>query len=210
MFKPKNPMMAAYLIFLLICAIWQGVCEFLGTDFTNWRQLITAVTISSYFISFNSVFTTGQKLNQKLLIAFKESVGLLEYALKYDKLFDIVQYNPTCYEEVETLIEHEKDSITNLEKSLSKIEFWIFVCTLLSFLVFFCVITFNGIFLFFEKSQDLYTLIAFIIVLFADYIETNIVDQFDEKLNELKDLTEKTSNMLEEKRNGQAEDAHAE
>lgn len=188
MFILKNPIMAAYILFLIICALWQAVCSFLGTEFSNWNQLIAAVTISSYFLSFNSVFTTVKALNEKLIFAFKESVAILEDTITNNRLSNLFP-NDSDYKEINDIIAEEKNMIIQSEKSVFKTKIYIFLCYVLSFLLFFCIITFDGVFLFFEKSQDLYTLLAFIFVLGSEYIESIVEEIFQNKHQRLVGLT---------------------
>ena len=77
--------------------------------------------------------------------------------------------------------------------------FWLDVA---GFLVFFCIMAFDGIFVFFAKSLDWYTLLAFIVMLFVEYMESTKVSLYDELCKSSVDNLKEILTLMEEKENG--------
>lgn len=185
--KPERPpLMIAYMIFIAVCIIVYALSQVINFQFTLWNNIVTAVTIASFFFSGASISNTTKSLLKYLI---EKNEELLEYAWKSDSLIEKYMKennmgrppeNKLFSDNIENIIEFNKKKLTK-----SKTEY--FILTTIGFLSFFCILTFEPLYFYFLKSQDLYSMLAFLMVLYADYkVEYNMA-KFEIKINEIKD-----------------------
>ncbi len=175
--RDRNPLMIAYIIFLVICCFIYIMKCILDFEFEIWDKIVVATTASSYFFSFASLHKNQIQLHNNMINYYN---GIIPTASEenslFQKLFDTYENNEQLTEDVK-LIENKYTPLTEYickaieeEKEEIKIEEkWVFRFNVTGFLMFFCVIAFNFVFSFLKSHQDIITICAFIMVLVADY-----------------------------------------
>ena len=88
------------------------------------------------------------------------------------------------------------DLISFLEKQIKRDDKIAFVFDVLGYLLFFCIISFDAIFNHFYPMQEFFTLIAFIIILIIEYIESVQSEKFENVFNTLIKNTQDTIEYL--------------
>ena len=203
--KSQKPMMLAYIIYLIFCVIYHIISDSFNFSFPMWERILVATTIASYAFSLGSLPRTMIKM-EKTLIDFYNGDG--EILRKID-LLEKEQGSASklnIRENVHTELIDNIEGIIKSKKSIGKKEIYAFILDVCGYLIFFCIISFDGLFHFVEASQELYTMYAFIILMIVNYIETTLFVAFETKYkefisnkNELIDLLEKELNKKEEK-----------
>lgn len=203
--KSQKPMMLAYIIYLIFCVIYHAISNSLNFSFPMWERILVATTIASYAFSLVSLPRTMIKMEKTLMDFYNgygeilRKIALLEKEQGGDSKLNI-------REDVHKELVDNNESIIKRKKSIGKKEFYAFILDVCGYLIFFCIISFDGLFRFFEASQELYTMYAFIILMIVNYVETTMFVAFEAKYkefisskNELIELLEKELNRKEEK-----------
>ena len=171
--RKDSSLFIAYLAFLLICIVFRVLCLWIPSLSNElWDRIIIGVTISSYCFTISSGLSMSsynkllfhQKLDEsasqivfyadKYLDEHEDDSILTEDEIEFkDILKDIKQH------QIETVLKEEIGTKTNKSSYLDVI----------GFLVFLLCLTFQPISDFFLKEQDLYTLLAFFLMLFIVY-----------------------------------------
>lgn len=207
--RERNPLMIAYIIFLVICCFIHIIKLIFGFDFEIWDKIVVATTASSYFFSFaslhknqihfhnnminyyNGIIPTASKENslfQKLLDNYKNNEQLTEDI----KLIEN-EYTPLI-EYINKVIEEEKEDIKMEEKT-------VFRFNVAGFLAFFCAIAFDLVFSILKSNEGIVTICAFIMVLIADYSLEYFSSKGKFKIEELEKDIERNIQKLENKFN---------
>lgn len=201
--QPQKPLMLAYILFLCVCFIaniFNGVLNF---HFSAWPKIVVAATIASFFFSGSSI----PKMNAKMMrnarsSAMKQNEIYTQICKHKEKLCSITSEGQKIYDyaektktEVAGKIEYSKDAITAADKRAFR---W----DVLGFLVFFCILTFDGLYAYFEASQDVYTLLAFIVVLGVDYLESTFIKKYEDQAAEAVSVLNEFLTILEGIDNG--------
>lgn len=141
--KPeKPPFMIAYMIFIVVCVIVYTISQITSFEFVLWNNIVTAVTIASFFFSTASIFSTNNTILRYLI---EKNGELLKYACKSEFLLqkyrqenniDEAQENKLFSDSIENVIELNKKKLI-VSKNAS------FIFTTIGFLSFFCVLTFE-------------------------------------------------------------------
>ncbi len=198
MWKHKNTMKIAYIIFLILCAIYRIIADVLNLDFSSWDKIVCATTISSCFFAMASSKKSLHNIVSKVICSLRSS----NYELK--KIKDKPSQNSEKYTNskydtdylAQVIVENEtqldkmeKNKAFNLQQS--------FIFNIIGFLMFFCLMAFDFMYSFLESMQDFYTLLAFIVILLTDAYEESWAYNYGS-------LLEKSSNLCdtEDKNNG--------
>lgn len=203
MHKQKNPLMLAYIIFLIIALVYYAVAYIFHFEFHSWESIIVAATIASYAFSLSSISKCLLKQNQQ----YSELLNrYLELSKKQQKIENTVLSD--C-ENKEKILQNGKEIIDNTiklisltDKEVRKNERISFLLDVGGYLVFFCIICFNTLCNVFCPIQDVFTLLAFVIILIVEYIEKVITTKYEEIFNILIKNTQDTIQHLEDENNG--------
>lgn len=188
--KRNNLLMLAYIIFIFICA----TVRFLG-EFPQWQAIVAAITATSWVFSLADFdYTVANELHEISKDALKFSEfgikrvqGLLKTAENFlsenkdkgnDELSEMEQeqrilYANTrqrgeacikSYREIEATAKKSNHTADIAEKGAS-------ILTVVGFIGFFSIISFEGISKIFINSQDIMTVMAFGLILFTQYMD---------------------------------------
>lgn len=203
MHKQKNPLMLAYIIFLIISLIYYAVAYIFKYEYRTWDSIIVAATIASYAFSLSSISKCLLKQNQQYNELLNQYLSLSKKQHKIEA--ESLSEGKTR----EYLLQNGKEIINNTIKLISytdkevrkneKISFWLDVS---GYLVFFCIICFDTLCNAFYPIQDIFTLLAFIIILIVEYIEKVITTKYEEIFKILIKETQDTIQHLEDENNG--------
>lgn len=202
--QPQKPLMLAYILFLCVCLIANIFSGVLNFDFSAWSKIVVAATIASFFFSGSTIPKMNAKMTRNACNSAMEQHEIYTQICKQkEKLCSITYEGKKVYEcaeetmnEVAEKIKYGKDAIVAAEKRA-------FQWDVLGFLVFFCILTFDGLYAYFEKSQDVYTLLAFIAVLAVDYIESTFIKKYEDRAAESVKVLNEFLTLLEGIEDGQ-------
>ena len=198
MWKHKNTMKIAYIIFLILCSIYHIVADIFNLDFSSWDKIVCATTISSCIFALASSKKSQYNIVSKVIRSLSSSNNELK------KIKDERSQNPEKYTNSkhdtdyleQVIVENEtqldkmgKNKVSHLQQS--------FIFNIIGFLAFFCLMTFDFMYSFLEPMQDFYTLMAFIVILLTDAHEESWAYNYG-------NLLEKSLNLCdtEENENG--------
>ena len=198
--QSQQPMMVAYIIFLCVCGGYYIVSGIFKLEFPVWQRVVAAATIASYFFSLCSVPKLSAKMSRKQLDYISDQNALYKKILQKETKIhtDDGKLTKTADFINRQLTENQEEAVKNQKEivKMGKQAFWLDVA---GFLAFFCILTFDGIYAFVAKSLDWYTLLAFILVLFVEYLESTKVSFYDELCKESIDNLREILALLEEK-----------
>lgn len=201
--KPQKPLMLAYLLFLVICAICYVVGNIVSTDFMAWNQIIVGATVASYFFSLSSLYVINISQEETALSLYLEQSVLYSKITAMDNCTSEQAGNAdVCGDTLVNEIKRNENAINKARKNISIyncVSFWGNVGGYLSF---FCILSFPDVFNHFEKSQEWYTLLAFIAVTFSEYFKSTKMVYYNNLCTKVKDNIRKVTALLEEKENG--------
>ena len=200
---PQKPLMLAYLLFLSVCGVCYLLRNLVSAEIMAWNEIIVGVTIASYFFSLASTYSLDVSLEETMLSLCQEQRILNQ------KIITFVENNPGTNKpddaQFEALIAEDQNNESDIAKAnkairrYKAIAFWCNVC---GYLTFFCILSFPIVFAFFEKSQDWYTLLAFIMVTFCEYMKSTTMVYYSELCAKAKENISNTTALLEDKTNG--------
>ena len=177
----KNAIKIAYILFLIICAIYHIIADVFQLEFETWERIVCAATIASYFFSGASARKTIFSITEKVKNALEDSNRELIMIKKEREQF------PEKYTDSKYPNEYLNDIIEKNEKTLQKLtkkDYWTFLLNVMGFLAFFCIFAFTGVYQIFAKSQEFFTLLAFIIILVAETYEEYFMSNYQWTLEE--------------------------
>ena len=162
----------AYILFLMVCAIYHIVAGIFNLEFEAWERIVCAATIASYFFSIasakKSMCTLASKINGAIKSSRKNYIEIKsEMMANPDKHVD----SALSVDDLEKIIAEDDEVTKKFDKECCKQQKWAFVLNATGFLVFFLILTFRGIYGLFDTSQDFFTLLAFVLILFVDTFE---------------------------------------
>ena len=194
--QAQKPLMLAYIIFLCVCCGVKMFGHMISYDFKMWPKIVVAATIASCFFS----ISTLPKLNAKTMR--KAYADTLEQNRLYAKICqhkDIISKSPSAKKILDYAEQTQLDNKEKLvcqEKEVTEADKRALRYDILGFLVFFCIFTFDEIYTYFYSLQELYTLLAFIIVLGVDYLESTFIKNYEDQAEEaLSTLNELIANL---------------
>ena len=201
--QSQQPLMVAYIIFLCVCGGYYIVSGIFKLEFPVWQRVVAAATIASYFFSLCSMPKLTAKMARKQLDSISDENMLYRKILQKEKKLHTDEGKPTKIAEYIDchLTENQQEAI-KAQKEIDKTGKKVFWLDVAGFLVFFCIMAFDGIYSFFAKSLDWYTLLAFILMLFVEYFESTKVSLYDELCKSSVDSLREILALLEEKEHG--------
>lgn len=205
----SNPLMLAYLLFLCICAFNYILCSITKSHFPMWSRIIVAVTISSYGFSLSSITKSSIRIGENAISMVYETKKYLLELYRHEKTSDSA-YSIELTEDIKIILSETDDIIASFQMEQRKSNKSVFWSDTLSFLAFFCIMSFEWVYKIFQSSQEFLTLLAFVLLIGVEYFEPVILKTLIENNNNTIQKVQSMIDDLEEKRNGQAEDAHAE
>lgn len=205
--SPQKPLLLAYIIFLFIALGYHLVADAVGWQFSTWESIVVAATIASYAFSMSSLVKFFAKKNRTYLQLLNQYLDLAKQLRRTE-----VNVVAECSDK-EKLLESGKDIIqttinfiSSLEEQINRNDKISFAFDVAGYLVFFCILSFNAIFNFFYPMQEFFTLVAFIIILTIEYIESVQAVKYENIFNILIKNTQDTIDNLksrnEESHNG--------
>lgn len=196
--QPQRPLMLAYILFLCVCCIVHFLSDLINYDFNEWPRIVLAATIASFFFSASSL----PKLNSKMMhnahkraLEQNDLYGQICKSLK--KIKNLSDEGKQIYDYSKKTQEENTKKIEYSKKEITKVDTRAFELDVLGFLAFFCIITFDGVFTYFEKTQDFYTLLAFIAVLGVDYLESTLIKKYEDQAEEAANILNELLTTLE-------------
>ena len=207
----KQPLLIAYIAFLVLSVIYSSLSKVLGFEFPAWERIVVAATIASYAFSIAYWPKFLSKTKQTYNNILKEYLELAKNLHETEKKCLVESPDKEALlTDGKGILQKTTNLIKRNEESISKNEKIIFWCCFFGYYLFFCILSFDSVFNFFAPVQDIWTLLAFIIILVVDFIESLCEKQIEETHNTLITNTKDTIKNLEDKQNGQTENAQHE
>lgn len=184
MLKNKSPIMLSYIIFLFICLIYYIGSKAFNFQFDAWERIIIAATIASYFFTFSfctkSVVKIGCKAREYYKTEYDFWCSNIEVSLqiKDDEKENENKTDDSRLKKINSMIDSISSDITKYEKLT-------FRFNVLGFLVFFVILTFDPISSWLSKLQEMFTLIAFVLILLVEYLEPIYYEKLENSKKEL-------------------------
>lgn len=193
--------MLAYIIFLNICIFYYAASVYFGLNFAIWRHVVAAATIASYSFSLGMGSKAAVKRQEKALaFAEKERETLKKlFARQMEVIIDVMDQDALISKQEE--MSKEMDAICNTIKvKLLKEERFAFAMDVIGFLAFFCVMAFEGVYQKVSFALDLYTIMAFTLVLFVDYLDSIRQERHNKIFENITEMTNNAFAFLEKKK----------
>ena len=171
--RPQKPLLLAYIIFLIVALIYHIVADAIDLQFAMWERIVLAATISSYFFAMSSLLKFFKKRDSTYLELLGQYFDLAKELKKTEA--DVIadcETKEKLLKNGESIVDETLTIISSLKSKIRKDDTASFVFDVLGYLVFFCILSLTPIFKFFYPVQEFYTLLAFIIILTTEYIET--------------------------------------
>lgn len=187
--KRHNLLLMSYIIFAVICIIVRVYVEF-----GSWNYVVSAVAVSSAFLAYADFFYVHSKyyadscdMAERFIIIrgkkIKKEKSIIEdISIKITELktkgLDLSQDEVNMEEaqkgcsEMEKILSDLKKGIDLKRKKQKRYSFCADMLTLLAFLSFLCLVTFTDIAVKIGKAQDFISIIAFVIVLSSQYVNS--------------------------------------
>ena len=201
--QSQQPLMVAYIIFLCICGGYYIVSGIFKLEFPVWQRVVAAATIASYFFSLCSVYKVTVKMAKRNLDNILDQNMLYKKILQKEKKLHTDEGKLTKIAEyINCLLTENQQDAAKAQNEIDKAGKTVFWLEVAGFLAFFCILSFDGIYAFVAKSLDWYTLLAFIIMLFVEYMESTQVSLYDEMCKSSVDKLNEILTLMEEKENG--------
>ena len=201
--QPQKPLMLAYIIFLCVCCVVKIIGDMFSYEFIMWPKIVVAATIASYFFS----MSTLPKLNAKMMR--KAHNNILEQNRLYTKICNhknIISKSPSGKKALDYAEQTQLDNEEKLayhEKEIAEAEKRAFRWDIYGFLSFFCIFTFDEVYMYFYGMQEMLTLLAFIIVLGVDYLDSIFIKKYEDQAQDAINTLNELLTILEESEHGQ-------
>lgn len=209
--KPQKPLMLAYIVFLFITSLYYLVSIIFDLEFQTWSKIIAAATIASYSFSISSIFKTLLKQNHSHHKLLNQYSNLIKTTIQKTKsLIPAGEKLDSVLESGGSLLNHTSEYIAKIDKQSKRNERLSFYFDALGYLLFFCILGFEAVYKLFCPMLDYFTLLAFLIIVVIEYIESVIFIKYEDLFNDLIDSVKNTIKLIEEKENGQTENAQSE
>ncbi len=174
--KSQKPLMLAYILFLIVSLIYHAISSIFGFEFLAWDRILVATTIASYAFSCSSASKFFIKIDTNTLDFAKKHLELSKQ-LKCKEQESIVEKEKkkAILESGQQVIDCTIDIILKTEKDIKKRVKQAFWCDVIGYLMFFCIITISPIYVFLASGEEIFTLIAFVLILLIEYAESTYV-----------------------------------
>lgn len=188
----------AITIFVIIVIAIASLASFLKFDFYELDQILVAISISSYFLSYAEIIECNLDLQQNKYLYLKEKYDVFtveqkEFSRKIEKYIEFVNIQYENNESIvtdeerkslnsfknssikfnndyEKSIEDEKQLYLKSSNKLSKIYSVVMTCAFLSLI---CVLSFESLYKLLEQSNSIFCLSAFLFVIIAMGVKAN-------------------------------------
>lgn len=193
--KRHNLLLFAYIVFTIICIVVRSYVEF-----EAWSYVVSAVAISSALLAYADFFYIHSKYysdscemaenfivdrRKKLETECKvtEDICTKIVELKENGI-DVTQEEVTFktakngYFELKDSLKFFEDSTTKMRNKQKKYSIIADILTFLAFLSFLCLITFTNIADAFGKVQDIISILAFVVVLSSQYVNSIFSEKY--------------------------------
>lgn len=198
--SPQKPLLLAYIIFLFIALGYHSIAGLMGWQFSTWESIVVAATIASYAFSMSSLIKFFAKKNRTYLQLLNQYLDLAKQLRKTEvNVVSECANKEKLLESGEDIIHTTINFISSLEKQIRKNDKISFAFDVAGYLVFFCILSFDAIFNFFYPMQEFFTLVAFIIILTIEYIESVQSVKYENTFNILIKNTQDTINNLKKR-----------
>ena len=183
--KRNSLLMLAYIIFIFICAIVR-----LFGEFPRWQVLVAAITATSWIFSladFNYAVTSELHAISKDILEYEEScieniqgmIDIIDAFLTREKgepheaERGKTEHYTRTKQEAEKCLTAFREMKTQAKRNNCFADVagkWAAVLTIVGFVMFFSILSFEKIAQIFTKSQDIMTVMAFGLILFTQYM----------------------------------------
>ncbi len=196
--KRHNLLLVTYIFFTIICLVVRSF-----TEFETWNYIISAVAVASAFLAYADFFHIHSKyyadscdMADRFIFARSKKIekekGIVEdICMKLTELknkgIDVAQEEKNFqaakngYIEFEKYILLFKDGTALKRKKQKKYSFISDILTFLAFLSFLCIITFTNVAEMVGKVQDIISIIAFLVVLSSQYVNSIFLQEHSKK-----------------------------
>lgn len=188
----KQPLMLAYIIFLIISIIYYCFSKLIGYSFEAWENIVAAATIASYYFTFASGCLLHKRINHFHIQYLHKSITYIEEIEKDPSTINNLELVALAKEEKRNI----NNEITKKTKATIATTVSTFSYQVLGFLSFFCVLTINPLSEFIKTFQDVFTLAAFALLMVLEYIESTKMKDFEEGMKEYCKSKEDTIALL--------------
>ena len=196
--KYNNYFLMAITIFVMIVLAIASLASVFKFDFYELDQILVAISISSYFLSYAEIIECNLDLQQNKYLYLKEKYDVFtveqkEFSRKIEKYIEFVniQYENNASivtdeerkslnsfknssikfnNDYEKSIEDEKQLYLKSSNKLSKKYSVVMTCAFLSLI---CVLSFESLYKLLEQSNSIFCLSAFLFVVMAMGIKAN-------------------------------------
>lgn len=168
--------MIAYILFLFLCVIYHLISRIFSLEFSIWSQIVAAATVASYAFTLGSSPKLMAKMDKKHIEGLEQEIELLQ------RIKSANVEVPKIFKDIDGKITEDKNEIAKCKADIAKKERSAFLWEVAGFLVFLCIIAFNGIFTLLSGIQEVCTILAFVLVLLMDYVEAIVTDLHEETL----------------------------
>ena len=189
----QKPLMLAYISFIGVCCVWYIICQIIGWGFENWNKIVVAVTLASYFFSISSIEKLKYKQEERNKELFTDEINLckrMKKALTKEK-------DAIISKSIDELIEDCNTSLLQTNDTIYKFQQSAFVWDALGYLLFFVVLGIDGVYKQLSVFTEFVTLLAFMVILLVDYLESAIMVNYEERRKAIRHRSIKTLETLE-------------
>lgn len=199
MTKRHNILLGVFIAFNIICLLARSF-----TNFENWNSVVSAVAIASAFLAYADFFYVHSKyysdsceMSEQFIVNRKKKIEK-EREITEDickkiaelkaKGIDVTQEELNFesakkgYTEIEQVLVDFKVGIAEKRKKQKHYSFIADILTFLGFLAFLCLITFTNISELLGKGQDIISVIAFVVVLSSQYVNSIYTKEYNKEI----------------------------
>ncbi|MBQ8907041.1 MAG: hypothetical protein IJY71_00445 [Clostridia bacterium] len=137
---------------------------------------MAAATVASYAFTLGSSPKLMAKMDKKHIEGLEQEIELLQRIKSAN--VEVAK----IFKDIDGKITEDKNEIAKCKADITKKERSAFLWEVAGFLVFLCIIAFNGIFTLLSGIQEVCTILAFVLVLLMDYVEAIVTDLHEETL----------------------------
>ena len=196
--KYNNYFLMAITIFIMIVIVIATLASVFKFDFYELDQILVAISISSYFLSYAEIIECNFDLQRNKYLYLKEKYDVFTVEQKecFRKIEKCIEFVNIQYENNASIVTDEEHKFLNLfknssikfnndyEKSIedekqlylkssNKLSKKYFVVMTCAFLILICVLSFESLYKLLEQSNSIFCLSAFLFVIMAMGVKAN-------------------------------------
>ena len=171
--------MIAYILFLFICVVYHIISCVFNLEFLVWERIIAAATIASYAFTLSSSPKMMSRTDKKQIAYVEQEIELLQ---KIQKAKISI---PFICDDIDKKISDNRNEVLKCKKNILKQDRNAFLLEVAGFLIFLCILSFNGLFIFLKGMQEICTLIAFLLILVLEFVE-DLINEINEDTFKIK------------------------